>query len=88
MPLLRVISPDTNPVTASLNVIVTGIGDVLVALLADEVIETVGAKVSTTRALPPASELALPSPGRVRLAFAFEPSLIVPPFSARADGAV
>ncbi len=46
VPLVTVISPKTNPVTLSLKVIVTGIGDTLVGSAAVEVMATEGATLS------------------------------------------
>ena len=46
VPLLAVMSPAVKPKTASLNVTVTGIGEVLVGSDVAEVVETVGATVS------------------------------------------
>jgi hypothetical protein len=73
-----------NPVTDSLNVIVTAIGDVFVGFVADELTVTVGAVVSTTSALPPAKDEALAKLGRVSVASAFDAFLMVPPLRVKA----
>ena len=48
MPFVTVISPAINPVTLSLNVMVTGIGETLVGSAALDVMTTVGATLSNT----------------------------------------
>jgi hypothetical protein len=73
-------SLDVNPVTASLKVIVIGIGDVFVGLLAELDTDTVGAVVSMTMFFNVAKEFGLANPGRVNVAGIFELLIIVPPF--------
>ncbi len=85
VPFTIVRSPETNPVTDSLKVIVIGMGEVFVELAAELVIVTVGTVVSTIRFLPPARDEPLASPGRVSVALLFEASLIVPELSASDD---
>ena len=83
VPFPTVISPTTKPVTDSLNVNVTGIGEVLVGLDAVEVIDTVGAVVSMIIALFAPREFAAPGEANVNVALFAAASRIVPPFSAR-----
>jgi hypothetical protein len=77
-------SPWVKPVTDSLNVMVNGIGDVLVGL--EAVVESVadGAVVSITRLFPPPNDEALTRLGKVSVAFALLPSVTVPPLRTRA----
>jgi hypothetical protein len=77
-------SPWVKPVTDSLNVMVTGIGEVLVGL--EAVVESVadGAVVSITRLFPPPNDEALTRLGKVSVALALLPSVTVPPLRARA----
>jgi hypothetical protein len=83
-PFPTVISPWAKSVTDSLNVILTGIGDVFVGL--ETVVEsvTVGAVVSITILLPPPKDEAFARAGNVNVALAPPPLVIVPPFTTRA----
>ena len=55
------------------------------SLFVEVTFETVGAKASITRALEPARELLLPKVGKVKVASLSLLSLIVPPFSSKAE---
>jgi hypothetical protein len=79
-PFPTVRSPDVNPVTDSLNVIVIGIGDVFVGLLAELETVTVGAVVSMTMFLFAPSDPAAPGATSVKVALLPATSRIVPPF--------
>jgi hypothetical protein len=72
-------------VTISLNIAVTGIGEVFVGLGAADVRVTVGAVVSILMFLLAPSDPAAPGAGRVKTALLFPESLIKPPFSVRED---
>jgi hypothetical protein len=71
-------------VTDSLNVMVTGIGEVFVGFEAVVESVTVGAVVSTTKAFPPPSDEGLPRLGSVSAALTPLPFVMVPPFETRA----
>jgi hypothetical protein len=79
-PLPTMMSLAVKSVTDSLNVMVTGIGEVFVGLPAGEESVTVGAVVSITKAFPPANDDALPRLGSVNTALALPPSVMVAPF--------